>query len=122
MKMNHSLPSRMQAVQLNEPNGCLTLRKIPLPRPQAGQVLIRMAAAPINPLDLNALTSFSYSGERQFPFTPGLEGSGTVVEAGEGIMCFPLAAAQKGLATYVSHMSAGKILFVANPQEVTLDA
>ena len=86
MKMNHSLPSRMQAVQLNEPNGCLTLREIPLPRPQAGQVLVRMAAAPINPSDLNALTSFSYSGERPFPFTPRLEGNGTIVEAGEGIM------------------------------------
>ena len=33
----------------------------------------------------------------------------------------PLAAAQKGLETYVNHMSAGKILLVANPQEVTLD-
>jgi len=35
---------------------------------------------------------------------------------------FPLDAAQKGLETYVNHMSAGKILLVANPQEITLDA
>jgi NADPH:quinone reductase len=35
---------------------------------------------------------------------------------------FPLAAAQKGLETYVDHMSAGKILLVANPHEVTLDS
>ena len=34
---------------------------------------------------------------------------------------FPLAEAQKGLETYVSQMSAGKILLVANPQEVPLD-
>jgi NADPH:quinone reductase-like Zn-dependent oxidoreductase len=34
---------------------------------------------------------------------------------------FPLAAAQKGLETYVNDMSAGKILLVVNPQEVTLD-
>ena len=33
----------------------------------------------------------------------------------------PLAAAQQGLETYVKHMSAGKILLVANPQEVRLD-
>jgi NADPH:quinone reductase-like Zn-dependent oxidoreductase len=33
----------------------------------------------------------------------------------------PLAAAQEGLETYVNHMSAGKILFVANPQQVPLD-
>jgi len=76
----------MHAVQLDEPNGKLTLREIPVPRPQMGQVLIRMAAAPINPSDLGSLSGLSYSGKRQFPFTPGLEGSGTIIEAGEGIM------------------------------------
>jgi NADPH:quinone reductase-like Zn-dependent oxidoreductase len=76
----------MQAVQLDEPNGSLSLREIPVPRPQAKQVLIRMAAAPLNPSDLGALSGLSYSGKRQFPFTPGLEGSGTVIEAGEGMM------------------------------------
>ena len=84
--MNYSIPSTMHAVQLDEPNGRLTLREIRVPRPQAGQVLIRMAAAPINPSDLGAISGFSYSGKRQFPFTAGLEGSGTVIEAGEGFM------------------------------------
>jgi NADPH:quinone reductase len=86
MKKKHSIPSTMHAVQLDEPNGGLTLREIPLPRPQAGQVLIRMTAAPINPSDLGSLSGLSYSGRRQFPFTPGLEGSGTVIEAGQGFM------------------------------------
>ena len=86
MKTNHSIPATMHAVQLDEPNGSLTLREIPVPRPQAGQVLIRMAAAPINPSDLGSLSGLSYRGNRQFPFTPGLEGSGTVIEAGEGFM------------------------------------
>jgi len=76
----------MHAVQLDEPNGSLTIREIPVPRPQAGQVLIRMAASPINPSDLGSLSGLSYSGKRQFPFTPGLEGSGTVIEVGKGIM------------------------------------
>jgi NADPH:quinone reductase-like Zn-dependent oxidoreductase len=86
MKTNHSIPSTMQAVQLDEPNGKLTLREVPVPHPKAGQVLIRMAAAPLNPSDLGSLSGLSYSGTRQFPFTPGLEGSGTVVAAGEGMM------------------------------------
>jgi NADPH:quinone reductase-like Zn-dependent oxidoreductase len=34
---------------------------------------------------------------------------------------YPLPQAQKGLETYVNHMSAGKILLVANPQAVALD-
>jgi NADPH:quinone reductase-like Zn-dependent oxidoreductase len=86
MKTNHSIPATMHAVQLDEPNGRLTLREVPVPRPQAGQVLIRMAAAPINPSDLGSLSGLSYSGSRTFPFTPGLEGSGTVIESGEGFM------------------------------------
>ena len=86
MTANRDIPSSMRAVQLDEPNGKLSLREIPVPRPQAGQVLIRMAAAPINPSDLGSLSGLSYSGKRQFPFTPGLEGSGTVVAAGEGLM------------------------------------
>lgn len=57
--MNPSIPSTMQAVQLDKPNGTLTLREIPVPRPQAGQVLIRMAAAPINPSDLGSLSGLS---------------------------------------------------------------
>jgi len=84
--MSHSIPATMHAIQLDKPNGSLTLREIPVPHPQAGQVLIRMAAAPINPSDLGALSGFSYRGKRQFPFTPGLEGSGTVIEAGAGFM------------------------------------
>ncbi|MFZ1041656.1 MAG: alcohol dehydrogenase catalytic domain-containing protein [Anaerolineales bacterium] len=84
--MNRSIPFTMHAVQLDKPDDKLTLREIPVPRPQAGQVLIRIAAAPINPSDLGSLSGMSYSGQRHFPFTPGLEGSGTVVEAGEGMM------------------------------------
>jgi len=76
----------MQAVQLDVPDGKLILRQVPLPRPRKNQVLVRMAASPFNPSDLGALAGTSYQGERKFPFTPGIEGSGTVVEAGEGFM------------------------------------
>jgi len=81
-----SIPSTMRAVQQDKPNGDLALREVPAPRPKAGEVLIRMAAAPINPSDLGALIGVSYEGERTYPFTPGIEGSGTVVTAGSGVM------------------------------------
>jgi NADPH2:quinone reductase len=84
--MNHSIPQTMNAIQLDKPNGKLMWRKIPVPHPQPGRVLIRMAASPINPSDLGALFGMSYSGRRKYPFTPGLEGSGTVVEVGAGLM------------------------------------
>jgi hypothetical protein len=34
---------------------------------------------------------------------------------------FPLAAAQQGLQSYLTHMSAGKVLLVADPQAVKLE-
>jgi NADPH:quinone reductase-like Zn-dependent oxidoreductase len=34
---------------------------------------------------------------------------------------FPLAQAQEARATYANHMSAGKVLLVANPQEISVD-
>lgn len=85
-RMSQSKPLMMRAVQLDEPNGKLTLREIPLPRPGPNQVLIRMAAAPLNPSDLGAMAGSTYAGVRTFPFTPGIEGSGTVVEAGRGFL------------------------------------
>lgn len=84
--MPPSLPTTMHAIQLDKPNGPLSWREVPVPRPEAGQVLVRMAAAPINPSDLGALGGMSYTGERRFPFTPGIEGSGTVVAAGSGLV------------------------------------
>jgi len=84
--MSQSLPSVMRAVQLDEPMGELTLREIPLPRPGANQVLICMAAAPFNPSDIGAMAGSTFSGVRKYPFTPGIEGSGRVVEAGTGFM------------------------------------
>jgi NADPH2:quinone reductase len=84
--MNTSIPETMRAIQLDEPNGQLVLRELPVPHPGGGQVLVCMAAAPINPSDLGSLIGVSYSGDRKYPFTPGIEGSGTVVEAGAGLM------------------------------------
>jgi NADPH:quinone reductase len=84
--MNFSIPSYMQAVQLDEPNGSLTLREIPVPKPGAGQVLVRMAAAPINPSDLGILRGYSYGKKSEYPLTPGREGSGRVVAAGKRLL------------------------------------
>lgn len=82
----NNISESMQAVQQDAPGAPLVVRTVPVPRPKAGQVLIRMAASPINPSDLGALGGFSYNSERSYPFTPGLEGSGTVVAAGEGML------------------------------------
>lgn len=53
------------------------------PRPHCGpgEVLIRVTAAPINPLDLLCASGTSYFGEPALPYVPGTQGVGTVSEA-----------------------------------------
>lgn len=78
------LPEQMTAIRQHRPGGALSFEQIAVPRPGPGQVLIRMDASPVNPSDL-AMLAGGYL-ERTYPFTPGLEGSGTVVAAGKGII------------------------------------
>ncbi len=78
------MPEKMLAARQKEAGGRLSIEEIDVPRPGRGEVVVKMDASPINPSDL-ALLSGGYL-ERKYPFTPGLEGSGTVVRSGGGIM------------------------------------
>jgi NADPH2:quinone reductase len=83
--MSTALPKNMQAILLEQPGGPLTVGQIPVPQAGPGQVLIRMAASPINPSDLGFLQG-SYGFQKPFPIVPGFEGSGTVVAVGSGLL------------------------------------
>lgn len=83
--MKTVLPESMQAVLLDQLGGSPTIGQLPIPTPGPGQVLIRMAASPINPSDLGFLQG-SYGFQKPFPIVPGFEGSGTVIAAGSGLV------------------------------------
>lgn len=74
----------MQAVVIEE-NGNLTVGQVPVPKPGDGQVLLKIGAAPINPSDLGFLQG-SYGFPKSAPIIPGLEGSGTVIAVGSGLL------------------------------------
>jgi NADPH:quinone reductase-like Zn-dependent oxidoreductase len=59
--------------------------EFPLPVPGPGQVLIRVEAAALNPVDLRIASGTFYGGAPKLPYVPGGEGSGTVVEAGPSL-------------------------------------
>jgi NADPH2:quinone reductase len=83
-----SLPDQMQAVVLRsygEGWENITIDQQPVPRPDAGEVLIRVAAAPINPSDLAFMRGL-YAFEKNLPVVLGLEGSGIVVATGSGLL------------------------------------
>ena len=56
----------------------------PWPEPAPDEVVVKMAAAPINPADLNAIEG-KYPVRPTLPATPGMEGAGTVVEVGSAV-------------------------------------
>ena len=74
----------MKAVRQLEAGGDLVIESVPVPEPGPGEVLVKMSASPINPSDLANLSG-NYLA-RSWPFTPGLEGSGTIVKAGKGLL------------------------------------
>jgi NADPH:quinone reductase len=83
--MKTSIGQQMQAVLFESIGAPTVVRRIPIPQPGPGQVLVRMAAAPINPSDLGFMQG-GYEIQTPFPQIPGFEGSGTVVAAGSGIL------------------------------------
>jgi NADPH:quinone reductase-like Zn-dependent oxidoreductase len=54
----------------------------PDPRRGPGQALVRVTAAPINPLDLLCGSGTSYFGAQPVPYVPGAQGVGVVQESG----------------------------------------
>jgi NADPH2:quinone reductase len=83
--MKPILPEVMLAVLLREDDGRLSARHVPLPKPGAGEVLIKMACAPINPSDLARIKNVTEHEDR-LTFIPGIEGSGRVVAHGNGLL------------------------------------
>ena len=75
----------MQAVQLERPGGSLIVRTVDIPQVRDGEVLIKMAASPVNPSDLQRIKSVSDENELR-TYIPGIEGSGKVIAAGKGFL------------------------------------
>lgn len=83
--MSASIPESMQAVRIEQSGGQPGVGQVPIPRPGPGQVLVRMAASPINPSDRGFIRG-NYGFQKPFPVVPGFEGSGVVVAAGSGLL------------------------------------
>jgi NADPH:quinone reductase-like Zn-dependent oxidoreductase len=56
-------------------------RSHPVPSRGPGQALIRISAAPVNPLDLLCASGTSYFGAPALPYAPGTQGVGIVQDA-----------------------------------------
>jgi NADPH2:quinone reductase len=62
----------------------LKLDEIPTPKPAAGQVLVKVHAAGVNPYD-TYMRAGTYPIKPQLPYTPGSDAAGVIESVGEGV-------------------------------------
>jgi NADPH:quinone reductase-like Zn-dependent oxidoreductase len=94
----------MKAIRYHDFGGpeVLVLEQVPCPQPQAGQVLVRVLAAGVNPADWKMRAGLYKSFmQLPLPMTPGLEAAGIVEAVGQGVTKF-----RKGQAVYGAFMGA----------------
>jgi len=76
----------MKAIVIREFGGTdvMKIEEVPMPRPSATQVLVRICAAGVNPVD-TYLRSGIYSNLPNLPYTPGKDGAGIVEAIGSDV-------------------------------------
>ncbi len=79
----------MKAIRVHEFGGpeVMRLEEIPDLKPGAGQLLVRVKAAGVNPVDVY-IRSGQYSRLLPLPYTPGTDAAGIVESIGEDVPCF----------------------------------
>ena len=80
--MSKSITAAAYETHGNPPD-VLRVESRPWPAPAAGEAVVKMCAAPINPADLNQIEG-KYPIRGQLPAIPGFEGAGIVVEIAPG--------------------------------------
>ncbi len=75
----------MKAVVQKSIGSKLEIIEIDTPIPTKGQVLVKMEYSSINPSDLSLLQG-TFKNTPKYPIIPGIEGSGTVVSDGGGLL------------------------------------
>src|ERR1051325_10949492 len=87
-----SIPATMRALQQTSLNGPQDLRLItdaPVPRPGAGEILIRVTAAGVNLGDILQARG-TFPGGPQPPYVAGFEAAGEVVATGGDVTAVPV--------------------------------
>jgi NADPH2:quinone reductase len=79
----------MKAIRVHEFGDAevMHLEDVPDPHPDVTQILVRVRAAGVNPVDTYIRSGF-YARRPELPYTPGSDAAGTVEVAGEGVRRF----------------------------------
>ena len=80
------MPSQQNAIFLESKGGPLVVKSTEVPKPGPGELLVKVEAAALNPIDWQ-IQSFGLFVEK-LPCILGSDGAGTVVQVGEGVTSF----------------------------------
>ncbi len=83
-----SQPALMRAAIIDATGASFRLATIPRPEPGAGQVLVRIAASGVNPLDLKIRAGAAAHARQPLPAILGIDLAGTVEAVGPGVTRF----------------------------------
>ena len=76
----------MRAVAVRRTGDKPELMELPVPRPSPGEVLVELAAASVNPIDVAIAAGFFEDRmPHVYPLVLGVDGAGRVIEVGEGV-------------------------------------
>src|SRR3954471_23679394 len=78
----------MRAYVVEQAGGAFEEREIVLPVPGAGEVLVRVAASGVNPLDAKIRAGKADHAKQPLPAVLGLDMAGVVEEGGAGVTAF----------------------------------
>jgi NADPH2:quinone reductase len=81
----------MKAIRVNEFGApeVMKIEEVPDPKAGVGQVVVRLYAAGVNPVDTYIRLGM-YAAGPGLPYTPGMDGAGVIEEVGEGVKNFHL--------------------------------
>lgn len=85
MSNSDPITNTMLALVLEAPQGALTPRLLPRPRPVAGQVLVRIHASGVNPLDTKIRAGAAAHAQHPLPAVLGMDLAGVIEEVGPGV-------------------------------------
>src|SRR6187455_2723551 len=116
----------MQTIQAQDYGGpeVLVPTQVPLPEPNADQVLIQLKAAGVNPADWKYRSgAFKQFVPLQFPWTPGMEGAGNVQSVGINVTGFKKGQAVYGIVTggYAEYALAQAGDIQPKPESITFE-
>jgi NADPH:quinone reductase-like Zn-dependent oxidoreductase len=91
-------PTTMRAMVLEQFGADLALRDVARPVPGAGQVLVKVAASAVNPLDIKIKLGEAAHAQVMTPAVLGIDLAGTVVDLGPGVDRFDIGDEVYGMA------------------------